>query len=42
MVYLMVVVIICNYPFHVEMLCTEAVAVTGRYVIKFLSQSCEI
>lgn len=39
--YLMLVVIICNYPFHVRMLWIEAV-VTGRYVIAFLSHSCEI
>lgn len=39
--YLMLVVIICNYPFHVGMLRIEAV-VTGTYVTTFLSHSCEI
>lgn len=34
-------VITCNYPFHVGMLCIEAVVLTGRHVIKFLSHSCE-
>lgn len=39
---LMVVVIIRNQPFHVEMLGMEAAVAAARYVIKFLSRSCEI